>query len=245
MNIVVYKTTNLINNRIYIGVHKITTKKDTYIGNGVKSDKSAVYLKNKYLNMGVSIPQFLNAVLKYGYKNFRREILCTFSNYEDALNYERSIVTPEFVKRSDNYNTIVGGGSHEHTAEQRMKISSRMRINNPMHNPEVVQRAINNKKYHATVETKQLLSEKAKIWCNTKEMKELRSKNATGKNNSSYDPTVCLFHHKDGSNFIGTFFELQQFVGKSGSNLSLIKYNPKRSWFGWKCGHYHRVPVKN
>ena len=45
----VYKTTNLVNNKIYIGVHKTSKPNDTYIGSG------------KIL---------ADAILKYGKENF-------------------------------------------------------------------------------------------------------------------------------------------------------------------------------
>lgn len=53
---IVYKTTNKINNKIYIGVHKINTDKpDTYIGDGINKGRKT------YKNY-----TFHRAVQKYG-----------------------------------------------------------------------------------------------------------------------------------------------------------------------------------
>lgn len=109
---IVYKTTNLVNSKIYIGVHatKVPNEFDGYFGSG------------KLLRC---------AIKKYGRKNFVREVLYTFSNYTDAYKKEREIVTPEFVKRDDTYNITSGGfgvGANEmhplygtHFTEERLK----------------------------------------------------------------------------------------------------------------------------
>ena len=84
----VYKTTNLINKKIYIGVHKTLNPNDSYIGSG------------KIL---------ADAILKYGKENFVKEVLFVFSTLLEAYNKEQELVNEEFVKRSDTYNLIKGG----------------------------------------------------------------------------------------------------------------------------------------
>lgn len=104
MNYIVYKTTNLINGKIYVGIHKTDlSKKQTYIGCGVsKKDQK------KKVNKG-----FPCAVNKYGYDNFKREILfiysCDKEGLKKALAKEAEIVTEEFINRPDTYNLIPGG----------------------------------------------------------------------------------------------------------------------------------------
>lgn len=67
---IVYKTTNLINNKIYIGVHRtIKNVKDKYIGQGITGKVK----KGKC---------FAAAVAKYGYENFKRETLFTYPDTE-------------------------------------------------------------------------------------------------------------------------------------------------------------------
>lgn len=101
---IVYKTTCLINNKIYIGVHKQEDSNvfDGYIGNGI-SPKHMNPIKNPKF-------PFHFAVKKYGYKNFKRETLKIFQTEEEAYAYEASIVTPEFINRDDTYNFVKGGG---------------------------------------------------------------------------------------------------------------------------------------
>ena len=67
MKYIVYKTTNLINNYIYIGVHKTQDPNifDSYIGCGVYINKPYTYEKAK--------TKFQQAVKEFGTSNFRRE----------------------------------------------------------------------------------------------------------------------------------------------------------------------------
>lgn len=84
----IYKITNLINEKIYIGVHKTDNLDDGYMGSG-KVIKSAIE--------------------KYGVDNFRKEILEYFQSYEEALNKEKEIVNADFLLREDVYNLRRGG----------------------------------------------------------------------------------------------------------------------------------------
>ena len=104
MNYIVYKTTNLINGKIYVGVHRTNPDIfDGYIGCGVsKKDKKKKKLKG-----------FPKAVQKYGYENFKRETLFIYPDTEKgrilAYQKEKEIVNEEFVKRIDTYNLVRGG----------------------------------------------------------------------------------------------------------------------------------------
>jgi len=84
----VYKTTNLINNKIYIGYHKTKNINDDYLGSG------------KHLK---------RAVQKYGKDNFIKEIIEVFDNKKDAEALEAQIVNKEFTEREDTYNIALGG----------------------------------------------------------------------------------------------------------------------------------------
>lgn len=85
----VYKTTNLINQKIYIGKHSTQDIDDDYLGSGF-------HLKR--------------AILKYGKNNFKKEILKYFVSSNDAYNHERNLVNDEFILREDTYNISIGGG---------------------------------------------------------------------------------------------------------------------------------------
>lgn len=103
---IVYKTTNKINNYIYIGVHRTDIDKyDFYIGCGLYAfDTYKKQFKHR---------KFHNAVKKYGVKNFVRETLYEFPDSEEgkiaAYKKEAELVNREFIKRKDVYNTCLGG----------------------------------------------------------------------------------------------------------------------------------------
>ncbi len=94
MKYTVYKTTNLINDKIYIGVHKTSDLNDNYLGSGV---------------------WLINAIKKYGKENFKKEILFVFNNEDEMFKKEKEIVNESFIKDKNNYNLTCGGfGSWSH-----------------------------------------------------------------------------------------------------------------------------------
>lgn len=84
----IYKVTNLINNKIYIGKHQTNNLNDSYMGSGKR--------------LG-------NAKLKYGIKNFKKEILFIFETEQEMNDKEKELVTEEFCLREDTYNICQGG----------------------------------------------------------------------------------------------------------------------------------------
>lgn len=104
MKYIVYLTTNKINNKIYIGVHKTENpdKFDGYLGCGAYINKPSSYQNNT--------TPFLSAVMKYGPSKFVRKTLKVFDNLQDALDLERWLVDEEFIARTDTYNITIGGG---------------------------------------------------------------------------------------------------------------------------------------
>jgi hypothetical protein len=98
-----YKITNLINEKIYVGIHRTENKDDGYMGSG------------KYIRM---------AIKKYGKENFKKEILLEFESSEAMVDAEKAIVNEEFVTRRDTYNCELGGaGGKIWTKELREKMS--------------------------------------------------------------------------------------------------------------------------
>ncbi len=101
---IVYLTTNIINKKIYVGVHDTETPEifDGYIGNGININYPSS-------NRHPSCP-FHYAVKKYGFDNFIRSTIKVFDNREDALKLEKLIVDDKFIARKDTYNIVIGGG---------------------------------------------------------------------------------------------------------------------------------------
>lgn len=84
----VYQITNLINNKIYIGIHSTYDLNDGYMGSGS-------YLKR--------------AIKKYGIENFQKDILFDFDNPEEMILKESELVDRKFIARKDVYNIKLGG----------------------------------------------------------------------------------------------------------------------------------------
>lgn len=100
---IVYQTLNILDNKIYVGVHKTYNPEvfDGYIGCGV-------YINNASTYMNPTTP-FQSAVKKYGPDKFKRSILKIFETSEEAYNMERDIVNYDFIRRKDTYNAKLGG----------------------------------------------------------------------------------------------------------------------------------------
>ncbi len=103
MKYIVYLTTNTINRKIYIGVHKTAdpNKFDGYIGNGISTGKEKILETSKF--------PFHAAVRKYGYESFERLTLGSYDTPEEAYIEESRLVTKEFIERDDTYNVKRGG----------------------------------------------------------------------------------------------------------------------------------------
>lgn len=100
----VYKTTNNINRKIYIGVHRTKNINDGYIGSG------------KLL---------ISAINKYGHENFSKEILFVYDNEKDMFEKEAELVNEEFIALDTNYNLDLGGrGGIGRSEEIKKRISA-------------------------------------------------------------------------------------------------------------------------
>ena len=102
----VYKITNLLNNKIYIGKHSTDDINDGYMGSGTLLKRS---------------------LKKYGIENFKKEYLA-FCDTEDKLNFFERFYIKKYNSNNSNigYNLTYGGDGmlgYRHTEETRKKIS--------------------------------------------------------------------------------------------------------------------------
>lgn len=104
MKYIVYCTINLVNNKVFIGVHGTENPEgfDGHLGCGIKTTMSSTFMKPR--------TPLQYAVKKYGVKNFRRITLYVYDNVEDAYKKEREIVDENFIQQESNYNYVLGGG---------------------------------------------------------------------------------------------------------------------------------------
>ena len=101
---ILYMTTNLVNNKIYIGVHSSVNLKDRYIGCGI-------YYRSCVSEQMCGQSKFARSVVKYGLNNFKRENLLYFSTGSEAYEFESIVVTSEFVNRDYVLNSTTGGSN--------------------------------------------------------------------------------------------------------------------------------------
>jgi len=114
---IVYKTTNKINSKYYIGVHSTKNINDSYLGCGHWHGR-------KICNATFS--PILNAFKKYGDNNFSKEVLFVFENREDALQKEKELID---INDSKCYNARTGGDSnYTYTTDIKLKMSKQAKI---------------------------------------------------------------------------------------------------------------------
>ena len=108
----IYKTTNIINNKFYIGKHQTKDINDSYLGSG---------------------NALKAAIKKYGRKNFIKETLFIFDNELEMNEKEKEILTEAFINSNTNYNTGLGGEGgaqfkgKTHSDETKKKIADKLK----------------------------------------------------------------------------------------------------------------------
>jgi Sec7-like guanine-nucleotide exchange factor len=88
MHYLIYKITNNLDNKFYVGKHKTNNKNDDYFGSGLLLER---------------------AIEKHGKENFVKEIILELSTGEEMNQKEIDIVDEEFIARDDTYNIMLGG----------------------------------------------------------------------------------------------------------------------------------------
>lgn len=167
----IYKVTNLINNKIYIGKHQTKNPHDSYYGSGY---------------------MIAAAIEKYGKENFKKEILFIFETEQEMNNKEKELITEEFVSREDTYNLGVGGqgGPHfknkKHSEETKKLLGTKSSNYFSIEENKLKFSNIMKGKVHSE-ETKQKIGKKRKNTQQTEETKTKISNSLKGKNRSEED----------------------------------------------------------
>lgn len=154
----IYKITNQINGKIYIGKHSTDNLDDGYMGSGILICK---------------------AEKKYGLENFTKEYLA-FCDTEEKLNWFEKFYIKKFNARQVGYNLTDGGDGIlgiKHTEETRKKMSESQKANYIKENHP-------NFGKHLSEETKEKLSEAKKGKIRSEETKQKISDAMKGKHHS-------------------------------------------------------------
>ena len=93
MNYIIYKITNRLNGKYYIGRHATKNVHDSYMGSGI----------------GIK-----NAINKYGIENFTKEIIAEADSADALWDLEKEIVNEDVVKDPMSYNNAYGGKHYLH-----------------------------------------------------------------------------------------------------------------------------------
>lgn len=143
MHYLIYKTTNTVNGKFYIGQHKTNNIDDGYLGSGT---------------------EIRRAIKKYGPENFKKEILFDVEDAELLDLLEELIVDDDFVSREDTYNVIPGGsGSYERTKAVKARNSySNMKHPVSAETRKKMSESHKGKTFNLSEETKQKMSISAK-----------------------------------------------------------------------------------
>lgn len=104
---ILYMTTCISTNKVYIGIHSTTNHNDNYIGCGIYTTHKEAWILGS--NSGKS--HFVRSILKYGTKAHIRENILYFDSREDVLGFEADFVTKDLINKSDILNSTIGGSS--------------------------------------------------------------------------------------------------------------------------------------
>lgn len=187
---IIYKITNLLNKKIYIGKHITSNLDDGYYGSG---------------------KLIIKAIKKYGKQNFKKEILFLCQNQQQLNQKQKELVNQQFIKQNTNYNLTLGGTGSWHHINQNMSAEQRKKrqINGGNKTKELYQQGIL-KPYIFSEEEKEQISLKLKQhwqyyghnWIGKQHKEETKLKisislqgKQKGQKNSQYG--TCWIHNEE------------------------------------------------
>lgn len=147
MRYFIYKITNRINNKFYIGAHATKNISDNYMGSGSVLKK---------------------AFKKYGIHNFDRDIIYTFNDEQSMYEKEAEIVNEEFINRNDTYNLKLGGqGGWSYINDNKLNQTEKNRLSSLKNlekankkNKELFEQGLTRKGHKLSQEHKNKISDK-------------------------------------------------------------------------------------
>jgi hypothetical protein len=180
-----YKTTCLVTNKYYIGMHTTNNQEDGYMGSGKRLRYS---------------------IRKYGIENHKKDILELFESRELLIEAEKVAITPEMLV-DNNCMNLMGGGKGGFISEEQQKHRSKC---GGMASSEKLKNDNEWRKRHASIASNNMKKahKEGKIKYNTftgrkhtQETKDLmgkiRSEQSKGEGNSQYGTCWII---KDGVN---------------------------------------------
>jgi group I intron endonuclease len=209
---IIYKATNKINGKIYIG-KTMTTLKRRMSEHKRRSKNSNMY--------------FHNAIRKYGIENFDFCILCECNNVND-LNLKEIELIKQYNSRnrSVGYNLSNGGEGmgagplHYWYGKKRPELSKLFSGEGHPNFGNVGEKSPRFGQHHSE-QSKQKIS------------KSLKGK-LSGNKNPSYDETMYSFHHDVFGTKISTKYYLRKSFNLDKSSLSSVCNGKRKQHKGWK-----------
>jgi hypothetical protein len=146
MRYTIYKVTNTINGKIYIGKHQTENPYDDYLGSGIGIRRAINY---------------------YGKHCFIKEVLFDYNTEEEMNAKEKELVTEEFVRSKNTYNCGVGGEGGPQFKNKKHKLSTKIRLSEyskTRRHSAATRKKISeaNSRRRLSIETREKLSQKAK-----------------------------------------------------------------------------------
>lgn len=111
MHFTIYKVTNTLNNKFYIGKHQTKNLNDSYMGSG---------------------RAIRSAIKQYGIESFKKEILFVFDNEAEMNAKEKELINEDLVKDTSSYNLGIGGEGGAHFKGRQHSYVTKTKIRNSM-----------------------------------------------------------------------------------------------------------------
>jgi hypothetical protein len=218
-----YEIKNIVNNKIYVGVHQTKDINDGYMGSGTVINK---------------------AYEKYGKDMFVKTILEYFDSRDAMINREKEIVNEDFLSRDDTYNLRRGGtGGFDYINKNGLNInhvprsddfkknlSERMKKDNPSKRPGAKERM--------SAATKKIMECGTHPFLNSEKQRELSNRlRKGGRTKSEVSKETASRMVEDGTH---SFLKMNankitcEHCGKVSS------YPNYKRWHGEKCREGHR-----